>query len=61
MSLTRDTSQACIGPCGPLEHSPFGDSLRHVSTAPLSCTLDCGENAVVGAGRAVDPVFACYY
>ena len=48
MSLTRDTSHASIGPCGPLKHSPLGDSLRHASTAPLSCNLDCGENAVMG-------------
>ena len=31
---------------------PFGDSLRHVSTALLSCSLVCGENAGVGAGGA---------
>ena len=49
MSLTRDTSQASIGPCGLLKHSPFGDSLRQVSTALLSCILECGENAAVGA------------
>ena len=53
MSVTRDTSHASIGPCGPFKHSPFGDSLRHVSTALLSCTMDCGENAGVGAGGAV--------
>ena len=44
MSLTRDTSHSSIGPCGPFEHSPFGDSLMHASTALFSCTLDCGEN-----------------
>ena len=50
MSVTRDTSHSPIDPCGPLEHSPFGDSLMHASTALLSCTLDCGENTDVGAG-----------
>ena len=53
ISVTRDTSHAWIGPCGPLEHSPLGDSLRHVSTARLSCTLDCGENARFGVGGAM--------
>ena len=53
MSVTRDTSHASIGPCGPLEHWPFDDSLRHVSTALLSCKLDCGENATVGVGGIV--------
>ena len=48
MSVTRDTSQVPIGPCGPLKHLPFGDSLRHASTALLSCTRDAGENAGVG-------------
>ena len=48
MSVTRDTSHSAIGPCESLEHSPFGDNLRHESTALLSCTLDCGENAGVG-------------
>ena len=43
MSVTRDTSNSAIGPCESLEHSPFGDNLRHVSTALLSYTLDCGE------------------
>ena len=50
MSVTRDTSQVPIAPCGPFEHLPFGDSLRHASTALLSCTLDRGENA--GCGQA---------
>ena len=36
-----------MGPCGLLKHLPSGDSPRHVSTAVLSCTLDCGENAAV--------------
>ena len=42
-----DTSHVPIDPCGPLEHAPFGDSLRHASSALLSWTLDCGENADV--------------
>ena len=52
MSLTRDTSHAAIGPCGPPEHWPFGDSLRQPSMALLSCTLDCGANAVKGTCAA---------
>ena len=50
MSVTRDTSQVPIGPCGCFKHLPFGDSLRHASTALLSCTLDRGENAGVAVG-----------
>ena len=50
MSLTRDTSQSPIGPFGPLEHSPFGDSLTHASTALLSCTRDRGENTTSRGG-----------
>ena len=53
MSVTRDTSHVLIGPCGPSKHSPLGDSLRHMSTALLSCTLDCGENARAKAGTTV--------
>ena len=49
MSVTRDTSHAPICPCRPVKHLPFGDILRHTSTALLSCTLDRGENARVGA------------
>ena len=48
MSVMRDTSQVSIGPNGPFKHSPFGDSLRHVATAPLSFTLDAGANAIAG-------------
>ena len=35
-----------MGPWGPLEQSPFGDSFKHASTAFWSCNLDCGANAV---------------
>ena len=45
MSVILDTSHSPIGPCGPLEQSPFGDSLRHASTALLSCTFDSDKNA----------------
>ena len=48
MSVIRDTSHVSIAPCGLLKHSPFGDNLRHVSTALLSWSLECGENARVG-------------
>ena len=53
MSVTRDTSHVPIGPCGPFEHVPLCDSLRHVTTAVLSCNRDSGENPVVyeGGGR----------
>ena len=50
MSVTRDTSHAAIGPWGPSKQLPCGDSLRHASTALLSCTLDSGENAGVKFG-----------
>ena len=53
MSMTRDTSHSSIGPLGPCKQLPVGDSLMHVSTALLSCTLDCGENTRVGVGGAV--------
>ena len=45
MSVTLDTSQSLIAPCGPLEQSPFGDNLRHASTALLSFALDRGKRA----------------
>ena len=45
ISVARDTSHVPIDPCEPFIHWPFGESLRHASTALLSCTLDCGENA----------------
>ena len=49
MSVTLDTSHSPIGPCGPLEQPPFGNSFRHVSIALTSCNLDSGENGDVGA------------
>ena len=57
MSVTRYTSQVPIGPCGLLRHLSFDDSLRHASTALLSCTLDRGENADDGVGVLVGPRF----
>ena len=50
ISVTLDTSHSPIGPCGPLEQSPFGNSLMHASTALLSCVLDRGKNAGSGVG-----------
>ena len=47
MSVTLDTSHPAIDSCGQPEQSPFGESLRYESTAPLSSVLDCGENAEV--------------
>ena len=51
MSVTRDTSHSPMGPCEPVEQSPFGDSFRHASTALWSCALDRGANAVGDRGR----------
>ena len=51
MPVIRDTSHVSIGPWGPSKHLSFGDRLRHVSTALLSCSLDYGENAGSRAGR----------
>ena len=51
MSVIRDTSHVSLGPWGPSKHLPFGDSLRHVSSALLSSSLDCGENAGSREGR----------
>ena len=45
MSVTRDTSHSPIGPCGPWEQPPLGDSSRHAFTAMLSSVLDCGAKA----------------
>ena len=50
ISVTDDTSQFPIGPCGLLEQSPGGDCLRHAPMALLSCTLDCGTNAGFAGG-----------
>ena len=47
-----DTSHSPIGPCGPVEQSPFGDNLRHASMALLSSDFDCGEKTAVGRGEA---------
>ena len=52
MSVTRDTSHSPMGPCGPVEQSPSGDSFRHSRTALLSSNLDSGENT--GAGVVVE-------
>ena len=53
ISVTDDTSQSLIGPCAPLEQSPVGDTSRHATKTFFRSALDCGENAVVGAGGAV--------
>ena len=45
MSVTRDTSHSPIGPCGPSEQSPLGDTLRHALRALSSSALEGGENA----------------
>ena len=44
MSVTWDTSQVPIGPFGPFEHAPIGDSVKHAVTALLNSVLDCGAN-----------------
>ena len=46
MSVTRDTAHSLMGPCGSSAQSPFGDSVRHASTALRISSLDCGEKAV---------------
>ena len=46
MSVTVDTSQDPIGPCGPLEQS--ADSFRHSTMAAWSSALDLGAHPVVG-------------
>ena len=45
MSVTSDTSQDPIGPCGPLEQSV--DSCRHSLTAAWSAALDFGSHSAV--------------
>ena len=47
MSVTAETSQDPIGPCGPLEQS-VGDSWRHSLMVALSSALDFGGHPVVG-------------
>ena len=47
ISVTAETSQDPIGPCGPLEQS-VGDRFRHSTMAALSCALDFGAHTVVG-------------
>ena len=46
MSVTAETSQDPIGPCGPLEQSV--DSCRHSLMAARSSALDSGAHPVVG-------------
>ena len=46
MSVTADTSQDPIGPCGPLEQS--GDSFRHSAMAAWSSALALRAPAAVG-------------
>ena len=53
MSCTRDTSHSPIGPYGPVEQSPFGDTSRHERTARSTSSLDWGENADLVAGLSV--------
>ena len=45
MSITAETSQDPIGPCGPLEQS-VGDSWRHCTIAACSSAFEYGENPV---------------
>ena len=44
--VTWDTSHSPIGPYGPVEQSPTGDSLKHASAAALRSSLSCGKNVV---------------
>ena len=45
MSVTDETSQNPIGPCGPLEQSK-SDVFRHSAMAALSSLFDLGAQAV---------------
>ena len=45
MSVTADTSQSPIDPCGLSEQFPIGDVLIHSLTASRSSSLDSGLNA----------------
>ena len=47
MSITAETSQDPIGPCGLLEQS-VGDSWRHCTIAACSSAFEYGENPVAG-------------
>ena len=44
MTVTLETSQDPIGPFGPFEHAPIGDSVKHALTALLNSAVDCGAN-----------------
>ena len=46
MSVTAETSQNPIGPCGPLEH--LLDTFRHSTMANRRLALNFGGHAVVG-------------
>ena len=46
MSVTAETSQNPIGPCGPLEH--LLDTFRHSTMANRRSALNFGGHAVVG-------------
>ena len=52
MSVTADTSQDPIGPCGPLEQSE--DSCRHSAMAALSPVLDFGAHPLVALSSVLD-------
>ena len=52
MSVTPETSHSPIGPCGPLEQSPSGESSIQELTAPLSSLLEFGENAAARWGQS---------
>ena len=45
--VMAETSHSFIGPCGDVEQTPLGDSLRHSSMALVSCDWDCGENTAI--------------
>ena len=61
ISVTLDTSHSPIGPCGPLEQSPLGDSFQHSPMALLTSDSNRGENTGVtlmprvGAGVTLMP------
>ena len=49
MSVMADTSHDPIGPFGPAEQLPTGDSLMHAPKASWSCFLFWGANTAVTA------------
>ena len=54
ISVTLDTSQSSIGPYAASEQCRSRDDFKQLSTALLSCALDCGENTISPAQESGD-------